>query len=598
MSVSASVSSEMAAQSTFSYAQAAKGQGTVPSNTTPNSTAQAEDSEVPPPAVKSATSEADQPESVEAPAPASPETSEVKPATSEKQEVESIQGSEGDAKPESVQERRPESRREEEVGKLDRPWRRNDKGTRSSSTTTRSDDQDSRRARRGKKGKAAEKQSGEQATAEKEQEAEPEPPKVELFEAPIPSVNIWHQRQQAKGPSTTEAAVNGAAGQLDENKPLAKSTEETTPSGTRDVPHVNGVKSQRKPVEPTRTERNGPRGSRLADKDSRAAALPAVEDASSWPTPETSIKEAAKDEKRKTTDRSDRSDKDSQEDGVGGQSKKGKDKWVTYDYVPTVSFETQLPQMRNSKPRGGARTGRESGPRASAESLPGKATPTAPSNKSTGSGDRSREVNGSHRATSQPPAAKRASLDNSREQKKAAGQTCSDKGKDVTAPALVSYKSPACVKEEFNDPSYHVSHATIVLLTLTSRRMARLRKLAQRVVMIEDEAATVDVEPTMLSTPRLSINNQDLKDLQDRMVQDPMDTTAPHPARVPTAGCTCLRHSEDEEVVTTTSTACRCLTLHRAVLLFRPSSVPTITTWPPCLLTSQLPFTTACSSPC
>ena len=340
-----------------------------------------------------------------------------------------------------MQERRPESRRDEEVGKLDRPWRRNDKGTRSSSTTTRSDDQDSRRPRRGKKGKTSEKQSGDQPTADKEQETEPEPPKVELFEAPIPSVNIWHQRQSAQqakpSPSTSETTVNGTTGQPAENKSSAKSTEEAT-SAPRDVPYVNGVKSQRKP-EPTRPERNGPRGSRSADKDGKSTVLPAVEDAHSWPTPETSI-EAAKEEKRKI-ERSDRSDKDSQEDGAGGQSKRQKEKWVTYDYVPTVSFETQLPQMRNSKPRGGARTGRESGPRASAESLPGKTTAAAPLNKSNGSSDRAREANGSHRAASQPPAAKRASLDNGREQKKTAGQSGSDKGKDATAPALVSDKN-------------------------------------------------------------------------------------------------------------------------------------------------------------
>ncbi|CAM1507297.1 Fc.00g069380.m01.CDS01 [Cosmosporella sp. VM-42] len=433
------------AASTFSYAQAAKGQSAAPSNTT-TPAEQAQDSQAPAVAAKPATSEADQatiPDVLEA-----ADTGDARPAIPEKQDVDSIPGSESDARSESVQERRSDSRRDDDAGKLDRPWRRNDKATRSSSAATRStDDQDTRKARRGKKGKTSEKQTSDQA--EKEQEAEPEP-KVELSEAPIPSVNIWHQRKEAhlakgKSPTTnaSEPAVNGSsAGQLEESKPLAKSTEDSTVTGTRDVPYMNGVKAQRKVTDPTRPERNGPRGARLADKDGRdgkTGVPPPVEDATSWPTPETAIKEiAVKEEKRKTSDN--RSETNSQEDGSQSKSRQKKKDWVTYDYVPTVNFETQLPQMRNSKPRGGARAGRDSGARMTAGGIPDKAAAAAPLNKANGSVDRSRDTNGSHRATSLPPAAKRASLDgtNSREQKKPAGQAGSDKGKDGAAQSFES----------------------------------------------------------------------------------------------------------------------------------------------------------------
>jgi la-related protein 1 len=48
---------------------------------------------------------------------------------------------------------------------------------------------------------------------------------------------------------------------------------------------------------------------------------------------------------------------------------------VTYDYVPSVSFETQLPQLRGSRPRGGARS--TNGTRTSATTQNGEKAPQA-----------------------------------------------------------------------------------------------------------------------------------------------------------------------------------------------------------------------------
>ncbi|KAI5463019.1 hypothetical protein BGZ63DRAFT_422420 [Mariannaea sp. PMI_226] len=406
--------------STFSYAQAAK--GTAPSSNT-TAAAQPQDAQVPAAdatATKTVAPEVEQVKSVEI----SEESNDVQdqPIALDKQDVETAPASESDARSESTQDRGSESRREEDASKLDRPWRRNDKPARSSSTTTRSaDEQDSRKARRSKKGKTSEKQASDSASVDKEQEAIPEPPKVELSEAPIPSVNIWHKRQEAqlaKGKPTPADSVNG---QQNGTKTSTQATEEVA---TQNGPVVNGVKPQQKSANPARPERNGPRGSRMADREHKDIPPP-VEDAVAWPTPETSIKDV-KEEKKKPAERADRSDKDSQEDGSQGKSKQKKG-WVAYDYVPTVSFETQLPQMRNSKARGGARSGRDANSRTISNGVPEKSQ-AAPLNKVNDS--KPREANNSNGAPSQTQATKRASLDTSNNQKKAPS---AEKPKDAPA---------------------------------------------------------------------------------------------------------------------------------------------------------------------
>ncbi|KAF5018745.1 hypothetical protein F66182_9262 [Fusarium sp. NRRL 66182] len=430
-------SSDMATQSTFSYAQAAKGQGTTPASNNAVSTdaaAPAPDAQVPVATSDAAAPVADAktvaPAAEQTDAFEAPERTEPRAAAPEKQDFESVPGSESDARSESTQSRRTESRRDDDSSRLERPWRRNDKTPRSSSNATGSvDEQDSRKARRSKKGKTSEKQSSEQ-TADKEQEATPEP-KIELSEAPIPSVNIWHQRkeaQQAKStkpaPTPVEATVNGTAAQKADEKSLGKAAEEST-----STPHTNGVKSQQKPTSATRPERNGPRGSRITEKDGKSEVPPSVEDSTAWPTPETAITAIKDDIKKKTVEktpeRSDRSDKDSQEDG---SSSKPRQKWVTYDYVPTVSFETQLPQMRGSKPRGGARSGRDGAARATTNGIADKAASTAPGNKS--NDVKPRDV--TNNAASQSSAAKRGSVD-AASQKKASANIGSDKTRDSPA---------------------------------------------------------------------------------------------------------------------------------------------------------------------
>ncbi|KAF5654675.1 la family [Fusarium heterosporum] len=450
MSPSAIVeSNEMANQSAFSYAQAAKGQGTTPASNTAGSTetdAPVQDAQVPAadadtaapvtdastaaPATEQADTEAPEntePREVVAPAPATP--------AAEKQDSESVPGSESDAHSESTQSRRADSRREDDAGRLDRPWRRNEKAPRSSSNATRSvDEQDSRKARRSKKGKTSEKQASEQAT-DKEQDVVPEPPKVELSEAPIPSVNIWHKRKEAhqakstKPTSTsTEATANGPSNHKEDKK-----TEESTPTS-----YTNGVKPQQKPATTVRPERNGPRGSRTNEKDSKSEIPPSVEDSAAWPTPETAVITIKEDSKKKTAEKipekSDRSDKDGQEDG---NASKPRPKWLAVEYVPSVNFETQLPQMRGSKPRGGARGGRDGTSRAATNGAADKTTSATPVNKANDTRSRESANNGA----SQPPASKRGSVDVVNGQKKATVNTGSDKAKD--SPAQTSETSHA-----------------------------------------------------------------------------------------------------------------------------------------------------------
>lgn len=432
------VPSNMATASAFSYAQAAKGQGTVPSNALSGQPVQ--DSQPSAAAPKTTIDVESAPESTDA------VRSADSSANTEKQDIASNTGSEVEARSEDVQETRREPLREDDSGRLDRPWRRGDKGTRSSSTTTRSvDEQDSRRPRKSKKSKASEKQASDQSVTDKDQESEKETPKVELFEAPIPSINIWRQRAEAHLAKAKPSPMNPAE-QATNGSPKPdvspKVAENGVPAaGQRDsIP--NGVKSHRKSVDAPRPERNASRGSRVADKDaSRGDVPPSVADTTAWPTPETSIQDDKKKPAEKS-DRPDRPEKDASEDSKPRQ----KGKWVTMDYVPSVNFETQLPQMRNSKPRGGARNA--NGSRATGAShASDKATAPVASqgkpneNSSSSSKDRPRDgANGQNRNAPLPQTSKRSSTDmsNAREQRKAANHAGNDKNKDATSNSNVS----------------------------------------------------------------------------------------------------------------------------------------------------------------
>ncbi|KAL3961679.1 hypothetical protein ACCO45_003202 [Purpureocillium lilacinum] len=406
----------MAAPSAFSYAQAAKGQ---------NPLLQPRLLQTKPPSRKPLSRPPPRPN------PRRPSRTPSDPSRPAQGEIDSNLGSESDLRSDATAEKRSETKRDDDAGRLDRPWRRADKSTRSSSTATRSvDEQDSRKSRKNKKTKASDKQPGDQAAeTEKEQEPVPETPKIELSEAPIPSVNIWHQRKEAhlaKAKPTTAAAeviTNGESAPSSGRIPRRPA--ETSPArDAAPVATTNGTKPPRKATDAsTRPERNGSRGSRVAEKDAKESKTelpPPVDDSSSWPTPETAVKEEKKKPVTATVDRQEKEVKDAQEDASQAKPRQ-KEKWVAYEYVPSVNFETQIPQMRNSKPRGGAR---------GTNSTRSPLAPTSPIKRPPQHQPRrvaSREI--------EPASLVRMSMDssNAKDQKKAPGHSPGEKTKDVAS---------------------------------------------------------------------------------------------------------------------------------------------------------------------
>lgn len=231
-----------------------------------------------------------------------------------------------------------------------------DKGSHSTSRTSRlNDSADGRKGRKGKKGRASDKDAQSEQNQDEDVEKVKEPAKpVILTEAVPPAVNPWAKRMEAQKAAT-------------KSKPVSPTDDELKQSSVQDGSDVqeslsNGVNgAQKKPLEVSRPadqahRRTGPRGSRAGEKDEKSpASLPPVADPTSWPDPKT----AAEREQpmRKPQEKADASEKESQ-DEAGPTRKKT---WEKLEIVHSVVFETQLPPIRGSKPRGGARGGREAG---------------------------------------------------------------------------------------------------------------------------------------------------------------------------------------------------------------------------------------------
>ncbi|OIW35024.1 hypothetical protein CONLIGDRAFT_37464 [Coniochaeta ligniaria NRRL 30616] len=330
---------------------------------------------------------------------------------------------------------------------------REEKSPRSPSRTSRSTDGEVRKGRKGKKGRNHDKDSdADKAQGEKEEKEPPKP--VILSEAPIPSVNIWHKRIEAHAAKAKPAASsqNGTSAHstpVEDMKKRSTTEEIDTPTGAQNG--ANGEKAQqRKSVDFSRAtdqlpRRNGPRGSRAQEKDEKTGAesLPPVADAALWPDVKSAV--AADEGKKKPQEKSDRVEKEAQ-DETGSSSKRSKKEWVAIPYVPTVNFQTPMPQ-RGSKPRGGARGGRETGTtrgahsntaNSSAAPLTDATTDKAQSTATTAPAKegRPREGSGATRANSLPPSAsKRASIDASftRDARKPSAPATGDRSRDQTS---------------------------------------------------------------------------------------------------------------------------------------------------------------------
>ena len=293
-----------------------------------------------------------------------------------------------------------------------------------------------RRAKKGKK----------QRNAEKEPEKEKEEVKQEvLVAAPPPTVNFWQQRKEelaakakpspslpqtshALDVSSTNDATSAQSNKAVEMKRRGKSGEETDRS--QSVTH-NGSnkdvsassKGQRKGSDGTNkakddtNKRSGPRGSRGSDKDDLAqpsSLPPPVEDAISWPTPETAVGE----EKRKVQEKP---EKDGKDESISNKSRP-KEKWMPVPFVPSVNFATPIPP-RAAKGRGAGRGGRDSSGRGSHSSNAGatqeKATSTSIPTAGT-AGDhetRGRGNSNGGRAASLPPNSSKRPASDTRERK-------------------------------------------------------------------------------------------------------------------------------------------------------------------------------------
>lgn len=226
----------------------------------------------------------------------------------------------------------------------------NDRPARQSSRSTEATD--SKKSRKGRKGRNSDKDvESEQTAPEPEKEIVP----VKLTEAAPPSVNIWEQRAaaaKAKQPSVASSLTAAES----KNKPALEVS--TKAAHNNDVQNAESLRSSTKSHDAPRSsaDQSGrkPRGHRVNDK-SEQSPVPssAVEDASSWPTPNTV---AAEDGKRKTTSEPDAKDK--KDDGAKANRPKG---WQKIEINPTVVFNTPLPPRNGPKPpRAGGQAGRGS----------------------------------------------------------------------------------------------------------------------------------------------------------------------------------------------------------------------------------------------
>ncbi|ETS88128.1 hypothetical protein PFICI_01956 [Pestalotiopsis fici W106-1] len=283
--------------------------------------------------------------------------------------------------------------------------------------SARSDTSDNRKPRKGKKSKAADKDSDQEQTAEKEKE--PEAPKVQLSEAPIPTVNIWVQRAKEAQTKTVQPVPARTSSTATANAQDSKAKTAASEVDNSGRSSVNVNKGQRKDVSKDAAEqaprRHTARGGKAFEKTS-GESLPSVADAASWPTPETAATEIKSQETVSKPAETEEASEDKADSGP-----KDKPKWVAIPFVPSAVFETPLPSRnpRGSK-TGAPRGGRETGARGHA-GLSNPAERTQASGAARASGEKFDGANGSKAAAAAP--AKRADVDAgvSRDARKASG---------------------------------------------------------------------------------------------------------------------------------------------------------------------------------
>jgi la-related protein 1 len=320
-----------------------------------------------------------------------------------------------------------------------------DRNSHAGATDKGGDAMEGKRGKKGKKQKNAEKEALEKEKAAAEEARLQE----QLIPAPLPAVNFWLQRKE-EAAKTKPTSVPSLNTQLSVEPASATETQKSPDTKRRggkstsieDSDKVNGAnynstikdspnssKTQKKvneplvkPREDQAPKRAGPRGNRAIEKDDKSPSTqlpPPVEDATSWPTPETALEE----EKRKAHEKPEKDEKDENT----SNKPRPKEKWQTLPYVPSVAFNTPLPS-RGGRGRGGGRGGaRAEGGRsahANSNGTTGDKTQNASINVTSGADADKRESRGeAPRAASLPPSQnKRPSSDpsNARDQRKPA----------------------------------------------------------------------------------------------------------------------------------------------------------------------------------
>lgn len=382
--------------STFSYAQAARGRAASQPNTQTTtspapSTSGKDDASTDAPSVSAPSVTSNSPDAREM------EQQNAQPAPeaqAPKQESEdsSVVGS--GSSTESVAEQSTKAAQEGSTKQAETQTRPQgeEKGSRPTSRTSRANEgADGRKGRKGKKGRSSDKDAQTEQPQEEDAEKVKEPPKpVILTEAPLPTVNPWAKRMEAQQAAVKSKQPDSPAVTNDQKQ---NTTEED--AGTL-ATLPNGVSgTQKKTAEAARPadhapRRNGPRGSRAGDKDEKSTTnLPPVADSSSWPDP----KSAAEREPlavRKSQDKPEVIEKENSDEA--GPRKKT---WEKLEIVHSVVFETQLPPLRGSKPRGGARGGREAGSMRGNHSAAPSTTGAAPQPAATSANEKAPSTEGS-----------------------------------------------------------------------------------------------------------------------------------------------------------------------------------------------------------
>lgn len=189
-------------------------------------------------------------------------------------------------------------------------------------------------------------------------------PEKELKAAPIPTVNIWKQRQEAhaaKKKDVTDVQRSTTATTLPASQPKSKPEENKRRPSTKDQPSNDregrGSEIGRPGVRKDNASTRSPRSiSQQGEGQPESEAPATVGDSQSWPTPESSVP----DERRKSSSY-EKVDKPDPKFNV--QKSHGKS-WVSVPFVPSAKFETQLPPAAARRGgRGSARGAREGGAR-------------------------------------------------------------------------------------------------------------------------------------------------------------------------------------------------------------------------------------------